>query len=207
MANELIHASQGTSLTQAEFEAVGLHVCNSQATGDLIYASSATQLSRLAIGTTDYLLSIAGGVPVWVPRDIGAKVYHSVDQSIPNDTYTNLAFNTEDYDTDVIHDTVTNNSRLTCKTAGKYSVTGRVSWASDATGIRWCTLLKNGSQVSRGNWFSAVGASTTVLIFADIMSLAVNDYIEIQVYQNRGSALDVLGGSIDKTNFAMQRIG
>ena len=65
MANELVHTSAGTTLTQAEFEAVGLHVCNSQATGDLIYASSATQLSRLAIGAADTILTCNGTVPSW----------------------------------------------------------------------------------------------------------------------------------------------
>ena len=65
MANELVHASQGTVLTQAEFEALGLHVCNSQATGDLIYASSATQLSRLAIGAVDTVFTCNGSIPSW----------------------------------------------------------------------------------------------------------------------------------------------
>jgi len=66
MANELKHASQGTSLTQAEFEAVGLHVFDSQATGDIAYASSAAQLSRLAIGgTTGMILQVASGIPAW----------------------------------------------------------------------------------------------------------------------------------------------
>ena len=65
MANELVHASAGTILTQSEFEAIGLHVLNSQATGDLIYASSATQLSRLGIGTNLYFLKVVGGVPAW----------------------------------------------------------------------------------------------------------------------------------------------
>lgn len=65
MANELVHGTQGTVLTQTEFEAVGLHVCNSQATGDLIYASSATQLTRLAIGSTGAVLAVSGGIPAW----------------------------------------------------------------------------------------------------------------------------------------------
>jgi len=50
-------------MTQAEFEAVGLHVCNSQTTGDLIYASSSSQLSRLAIGNG--VLYGTGGTPTW----------------------------------------------------------------------------------------------------------------------------------------------
>ena len=65
MSNEFIHGSVGTSMTQAEFEAVGLHVLNLQATGDLIYASSASQLSRLGIGTATYFLKVVGGVPAW----------------------------------------------------------------------------------------------------------------------------------------------
>ena len=65
MANEMVHATVGTALTQAEFEAVGLHVLNSQATGDLIYASSASQLSRLGIGATNTVLTVIGGVPTW----------------------------------------------------------------------------------------------------------------------------------------------
>ena len=65
MAGELVHSSAGTNLTQAEFEAVGLHVCNNQVTGDLIYASSASQFSRLAIGAADTVLTCDGSVPSW----------------------------------------------------------------------------------------------------------------------------------------------
>jgi hypothetical protein len=65
MANELKHSSVGTTLTQAEFEAVGLHVLDSQATGDLIYASSGTQLSRVAIGAANSILTCNGSVPSW----------------------------------------------------------------------------------------------------------------------------------------------
>jgi hypothetical protein len=46
MANEFRHKDQGTSLTQAEFENIDAHLMNSQATGDTIVASSATQLIR-----------------------------------------------------------------------------------------------------------------------------------------------------------------
>jgi hypothetical protein len=42
-----------------------VHLLESQATGDLIYASSATQLSRLAIGSAGQRLVVSGGVPAW----------------------------------------------------------------------------------------------------------------------------------------------
>ena len=67
MANELKHGSVGTELTQSEFEGVGLHVFDSQATGDLAYASSSTQLSRLAKGADNTFLQMGGSnIPEWV---------------------------------------------------------------------------------------------------------------------------------------------
>ena len=65
MANELKHASQGTELTQGEFEGVGLHVFDSQATGDIVYASSSTQLTRLGKATDGDVLTLASGIPSW----------------------------------------------------------------------------------------------------------------------------------------------
>jgi hypothetical protein len=37
----------------------------SYTTGDLIYASSSSALSKLAIGTSGYILTVSGGLPVW----------------------------------------------------------------------------------------------------------------------------------------------
>ncbi|MAH46924.1 hypothetical protein CMI37_13925 [Candidatus Pacearchaeota archaeon] len=65
MANELKHDDIGTSLTKAEWEGIGTHIFDSQATGDLAYASSDSQLRRLAIGATDTILSVQGGIPAW----------------------------------------------------------------------------------------------------------------------------------------------
>lgn len=67
MANELKHGSVGTQLTQAEWEAVGAHVFDSQATGDIAYASSSSQLSRLGIGEENSFLTVSSsGIPEWV---------------------------------------------------------------------------------------------------------------------------------------------
>jgi len=67
MANELAHKSVGAVYTRTEFEDVLLHVFNSQATGDMMIATSATQLSRLAIGTANQLLRVNAGAtaPEW----------------------------------------------------------------------------------------------------------------------------------------------
>lgn len=75
MANELKHKDVGDELTKTEFHDVELHVFDSQAAGDIPYASSATQLSRLAKGTDgDYLKS--GAPPAWeAHKDITTGVH------------------------------------------------------------------------------------------------------------------------------------
>ena len=70
MADELTHKDPGGELTQAEFiasDGTG-HVFESQATGDILYASSATVLSRLAkdANSTRVLTNTGtGNIPAW----------------------------------------------------------------------------------------------------------------------------------------------
>lgn len=66
MANELKHVDPGAIMTQAEYTAVTGHAFDSQATGDVPYASSASQISRLAIGSANQILSPSGGIPAWL---------------------------------------------------------------------------------------------------------------------------------------------
>jgi len=65
MANEFKHGSVGAELTQAEWEGIGTHVLDSQAAGDIVYASSSSQLRRLAKGTDTHVLILSSGIPAW----------------------------------------------------------------------------------------------------------------------------------------------
>src|SRR5436190_16085494 len=58
------------------------------------------------------------------------KAYTTAVQSIPNATWTAVAFTAEEFDTDGMHDLVTNTSRFTVKTPGLYEVTGSVDWST-----------------------------------------------------------------------------
>jgi len=67
MANEFQHKDPGTALTQAEFiasDGTG-HIFDSQAAGDILYASSTTVLARLAKATDGNVLELASGLPAW----------------------------------------------------------------------------------------------------------------------------------------------
>ena len=165
--------------------------------------------SKLA-WTADMLLKGAGdGVP---PTEIpdytqGARVYHSANQSIPNGTFTILAFDSEQYDTDNIHSNTTNNSRLTCKTAGKYLIIANIMWLyiGSPSGGRAVRLLLNGVGQYCGQETSApVAWWGWEMLATTILSLSVNDYVEVTVSHNQGSAINI---DHEGTFFAMHRIG
>ena len=65
------HKSVGTSLTQSEYEQTDTaHQFASQATGMMLYSSSSTVNTSLAIGSTNAYLQVVGGVPAWVTSPI-----------------------------------------------------------------------------------------------------------------------------------------
>lgn len=135
-----------------------------------------------------------------------AKVYHSVSQSIATTTPILLAFDTEKFDTDTIHDNVTNNSRLTCKTAGKYLITVSVNFAANSTGYREVSIRLNGtSDIAKHRSNAIVDAS--VIGATTVYDLAVNDYVEVIVYQNSGGALNVNRLADYSPDFSMVKVG
>jgi len=138
----------------------------------------------------------------------GARAYHSVPQTIPTSTMTDLAFDSERWDTDTIHDLVTNNSRLTCKTAGKYVIMGGVRFAMNATGNRVARIYLNATTIIAYYFVPNAGAAQrTQFVVSTIYDLAVDDYIELTVFQDSGENLDLEAHSNTSPEFMMQRIG
>jgi len=139
--------------------------------------------------------------------DKSCRVFHSVAQAISSDGWVNLAFDSERWDTDDIHHLTTNNSRLTCKTAGKYLVMGCFDFAANDTGIRKIAILRNGNTYVAVFGAPNLGAAlTTSLITSMVLNLAVNDYVELRAYQNSGANLNVVSTAEYSPEFAMARI-
>lgn len=138
--------------------------------------------------------------------DKSVRVYNDANISIPNATETTLTFNSQRYDTDTIHDLVTNPSRLTCKTAGKYFIAALTSFAANATGRRWLRLKLNGTTDIDYRNFDATAAGDAAIGASTFYNLAVDDYVEVVVYQNSGGALNVLSVAEVSPEFMMARI-
>lgn len=139
----------------------------------------------------------------------GARVYHDAAQTIANaDATAYLAFNSERYDTDTIHDAVTNNSRLTCKTPGKYLIIGNIELVADADGLRTLNIVLNRTSVIGSMSVSPIGAAgTDRLNVTTIYDLALNDYVELRIYHSAGNNLNVNATANFSPEFMMQRIG
>ena len=184
-------------------------------TGDIIYRN-ATVPTRLGIGSTGQVLTVASGVPSWAtpasstPTFVGAKVYKSAGQSIPNATFTVLTFDLESFDTNTFHDNSTNNSRITIPAgkAGKYAVQWQAVWTANATGSRNTKLLKNGADAAYGVWSVSVGASDPTSYNNNaILDLAVGDYLEITLGQGSGGSLTVAAGEAIGCTFSVTYLG
>lgn len=150
------------------------------------------------------------GPHVTLPPEIAAKVRKAANQSIPNGALTALIFDAEDWDTDTMHDNAVNNSRLTCKTAGKFEVGFSGVWGASGSGTRHHRLRVNGgSDIAAVNVpgnASDGGAYHSPVCFSKEVLLGVNDYVEVHVWQDSGGALDMAVVGAASMQFWMRKV-
>lgn len=130
---------------------------------------------------------------IWNDRYVlpQARVFHNANQSIANATTTTLAFNSERWDTNGMHDNVTNNGRLTAQFKGLYQIGFNGEWDSNATGQRQFFIAVNGTPIATLR-LDASGASTTQMNLSAQYQLNVGDFVTVSAFQNSGGALNVL---------------
>ncbi|MEK0099978.1 collagen-like protein [Streptomyces sp. A475] len=116
--------------------------------------------------------------------NIGASV-SSGDQTIPSSSSTQLTFTKVDYDTGAMFDAM--NSTLVVHTAGRYLVTGRMSWqciSPSTTAVAQLSLRVNGSDVDTDvrDMTNLAGQATNSL--STILQLNVGDVLSLHAYQS-----------------------
>jgi len=97
MANEFKHSTVGSQLSQTEYESTTGHVLDSQAAGDIIYASSTSQLSRLGIGTAGKVLAVNSGAsaPEYVAALTGVTSVLNTSLVVGRDADNDIDFATD----------------------------------------------------------------------------------------------------------------
>lgn len=124
-----------------------------------------------------------------------AMAYRDTSRNVPNATDDLLVMDAESYDRNGIHSTVTNPSRMTIQTDGRYDVLARLTFASDSAGYRMFELRLNADGSSVGGTLltrdtqSAVNGNVTTLELNFSRLFTTGDRIEGFGFQNSGSSL------------------
>ena len=204
--------SLGTAIDTTVFTNAGAAIAKStvDAKGDLIAGTADNTVSRLAVGTNGYTLvadsSEVTGLKWAAPASTAFKGVRCTvaNQNISNGVDQVVLFTTETFDEGGYHSNATNTGRLTVPAgeAGYYNIYFVMQWQNGATGSRSIQIQING-----------VTNTTAVVILPDATQyltcagsttyyLGVGDYAQIAAFQNRGSSLQIDGGT-----FGMNKVG
>lgn len=139
-------------------------------------------------------LTATGGVVQGANAAPAFSAYASSTTSIPNNAFTKVAFQTEEFDTNSNFDSSTN-YRFTPTVAGYYQITLQIQFNSAPNSV-WCSIYKNGSRFKEPGTQGGAGA----YIFGTGLSVLIylngsTDYVEGYAYQNSGGALNVGTGA------------
>lgn len=138
-----------------------------------------------------------------------AELRQTVAQSIANLGAT-ITFDVEDIDTDNGHSTVTNTSRYTPQTAGRFQFSGGSVWAANATGRKGNWWMRNAGLVNGSSAVVASTATLTLAVPARTMTMAANgstDFMELFGYQESGGALNTAVSTIDQSSMSVRMVG
>jgi hypothetical protein len=121
-----------------------------------------------------------------------ARVYNSANISIPDATFTTLTFNSEREDNDTLHSTASNTDRLTCTTAGIYSITPSVVFETNNAISNVVEVQLNGSTtIGASSTRTAAGLDGRVSFTAFYRCVAA-EYFTVRVYHNAGASKNIL---------------
>jgi hypothetical protein len=112
--------------------------------------------------------------------------YCSSSTTLPSGSATKVLFATEEFDSLSNYSTV--NSRFTAPIAGKYCFHVRVVVSGSLGANAELSVYKNGSKI-KALYYNVVDPAVTHTIDGSVvLSLAVNDYIEVFAYNDSGSS-------------------
>jgi hypothetical protein len=191
-------------------------ISNIDAKGDLLAGTADNTIGRLAVGTNGQVLTADSAETTgmkWATPASGVT-FSGVDvkrasnnYSIPNATDTTMLWDSEFYDTDSYHSTVTNTSRLTVPTGktGYYLLVFDIRWDTSGSGRRASKIMKNGTTQVLSGECSNIGFPT--INASAVLYLTADDYLEASVFQSSGGALNIIEMNEGSAHFSLQYLG
>ena len=160
--------------------------------GDVIYATGSSAVTRLGIGSTGQVLTVAGGVPTWATASGSSGpaflAYNNANQTVTAGAWTKLSLNSEVFDTDGCFAS----SRFTPTKAGYYVTEITVTTNGTCYGV----IYKNGAAYKYlCNSNADIYASGGIVLYMN----GTTDYLEVYV---KSSTTTVYGGSSLECTFS-----
>lgn len=117
------------------------------------------------------------------------RAYRNGTQSISSTTFTKVALNAENFDTDNAFDSTTNN-RFQPTVAGYYQINGAVNIAPSSAPTRLLSFIyKNGAVYAQGQDFNSIpGSGGTSTISTVVYLNGTTDYVELWTFVIAGTA-------------------
>jgi hypothetical protein len=140
-------------------------------------------------GTTSLMAKDSAGGVMDLSSRLGAAVYHSATESVPNNTLISLTFDSEEWDVGDWHSVVSEPSRLTVPLTGKYLVLGQARFQAD-TDLTRCLLHILHTGVVNAQTDLAVPFVTGSTVSLQVASIALanpGDWFSLSVYQQNTS--------------------
>lgn len=145
--------------------------------GELVTAAKLTQHTKTAIESAVYYKPLSVMSAATTP-------------SIPHNTYTKVPVTNVDEDSDGMADA--SGGRLICQTGGLYRITVATSFVLRSGGSRAVVAYVNGASVPVGLAISATPSGVSPrLSSSGLVRLSVADTLELFVWQNSGSSLNL----------------
>jgi hypothetical protein len=172
--------------------------------GDLLKATGATTLAKLAIGASDTFLRSDGSAPAWFANPM-ASATSVAGQTITANSFQIVVYGTELRDTDSAYDPSTGRFTVPTAKGGDYFVTGGVGWNTGLTGEAVLGIFKNASEQMRAEVINpAASASVTI---SGIVNCAAGDILDIRVFQNSAGSVALRSAVAQQVFITIKRLG
>jgi len=162
-------------------------------------------LAGIAIGFLALIIALGGIVYPESETESGARAYRNVAQSIPPLSWIDVQWDTENFDLQDEMNLTT--YRFTVKESGFYLLLTGIKWSANSQGVRIVTIRLNDTiDVSTGKETAVYsGYGVTITQCSTVLSLDADDYLDVRVYQNTGTSINI-GGDQD-TFFSAFKLG
>lgn len=141
--------------------------------------------------------------PKFLARPPSVRLTKSTEQSVANNVWRSLSWNTEAWDTDTMWSS-TAATRVDINTAGKYLVTASCEFAGSTAGtVRAIGIATAGSSTATPTAISVnhappdLGDDGPTLMVHTILSFTATQFLRVQVKQDTGGALNVNHSTVE----------